>query len=167
MGKHTSTQGNGTHIHEDEREINTGTIVDVRVLRTETYATAHSLSFALSTNPQMCERVVRELRAACSEIQRHLSEMERCRLTYDFATLIIQKRSVMNRFSLVKSDCYWANMDTDLSATLTMIDECHNALIGKFAEDFRLSDLLYMIDVFKKAQAEFEHKIEQVEEVLK
>ena len=142
-------------------------IVNVRVFRTETYATAHTLSFALSTNPQMCERVVRELRAACTEIQRHLSEMEQCRITYDFATLIIQKRSVMNRFSLVKSDCYWANMDTDLSATLTMIDDCHKALIGKFAEDLRLSDLLYMIDVFKKAQADFEHKIEQVEEVLK
>ena len=167
MVKQKSTQHNQEKSKRNERQaIDHGNIVDVRIMRTETFATSNTLSFALTTNPQMCERIVRELKVANIEIQRHLDDIESSRLSRNLASLIIEKRSVMNRFSLIKSDCYWANLDIDLSNTIDMIDQCHDVLIGKFAEDFKLRDLLYVIDVFKKVQQEFERKIEQVEEVL-
>lgn len=168
MDRQRSTQGIKERTDASDRQVSNPTnIVDVRIMRTETFATTNSLSFALTTNPDMCVRIVRELRAANIEIKRHLDEIKNTRISWDLASLIIAKRSQMNRFSLVKSDCYWANFDTDLFETLAIIDECHDSLCGKFAEHFRLSDLLNIITTLENVYERFERKIEQIEDVLR
>ncbi len=166
MGKKTSTQSNLPRVEDDKvRENNHSNIVDVRITRTETVST-RGISFMLMTDPAMCERIVRELRPAIIRIKDILERMNDYRLTNNLSSLIVQNRSKLSRFTIVQSDCYWARMDSDLSHALNLLDECHDALIGKYQEDFRLSDLLYMIRVLETVMEEFDRKIEQIEEIL-
>ena len=166
MDRKTSIQDNQHKLEESEIErIDPRSIIDVRIRRTETIAT-RGISFVLMTDPEMCQRIVRELKPAIVRIKEILEDMNDYRLSNNLCSLIIHNRSKLNRFTIVQSDCYWVRMDSDLSQALNMLDECHNVLIRKFQEDFKLSDLLYMIKVLETLMEEFEKKVEQIEEIL-
>lgn len=166
MGRKTSTQGNQTKVEDFEQDkVEPRSIIDVRIRRTETIAT-RGISFALMTDPDMCQRIVRELRPATVRIKDILDGMNDYRLSNSLCSLIMDNRSKIGRFSIVQSDCYWTRIDSDLSQALAQLDECHDSLIRKFPEDFRLSDLLYMIKTLETVMDEFDKKIEQIEEIL-
>ena len=167
MAKKTSVKENNSAVGdanvEERRERG---IVDVRITRTETIAT-RGISFSLMMDVPMCERIVRELRATNVRIRTILREINDYRLSRDMCTLLIENRTKLSKYTLVKSDCYWENMDSDLSAALSMLQSCHDYLMGKFREEFLLSDLLYMVKTLETVMEEFERKIEQIEDVLK
>ena len=141
-------------------------IVDVRITRTETIST-RGISFALMMDVAMCERIIKELRAANGRIRNILREINDYRLSRDMCTMLIENRTKLSKYTIVQSDCYWERLDSDLSYALNLLEECHNTLMYKFREDFLLSDLLYMIKVLETVMDEFEKKIEQIEEILK
>ena len=169
MGKKTkSTQSNHTpRIEEnDAGTTSSHNIVDVRITRTETIAT-RGISFSLMMDVAMCERIVKELRAANGRIRIILREINDYRLNRDMCTMLIENRTKLSKYTIMQSDCYWERLDSDLSYALNMLEKCHNTLMYKFREDFLLSDLLYMIKTLETVMEEFERKIEQIEDVLK
>ena len=168
MGKKTkSTQSNLPRVEEnDAGTTNSHNIVDVRITRTETIAT-RGISFALMMDVAMCERIIKELRAANGRIRDILREINGYRLSRDMCTMLIENRTKLSKYTIVQSDCYWERLDSDLSGALNLLDECHNTLMYKFREDFLLSDLLYMIKTLETVMEEFEKKIEQIEDVLR
>ncbi len=144
---------------------NTQEVVNVNIMRKETIATS-SLSFALSNDPEMLQRVKRELRVAIRRINEILEQINSCRVGNDWSELIVKNRCNLGRYSLMQSDCYWANMDTDLSMALSTLEECKESMFNKFREDFRMSDLLYLVKVLETVKDEFERKLEQIEDVM-
>ena len=168
MGKKTkSTQSNLPRVEEtDAGTTNSHNFVDVRITRTETIST-RGISFALMMDVAMCERIVKELRAANGRIRDILREINDYRLNRDMCTLLTDTRTKLSKYTIMHSDCYWERLDSDLSYALNLLEECHNTLMYKFREDFLLSDLLYMIKTMETVMEEFERKIEQIEDVLK
>ena len=167
MAKKTSAKEKKSAVEEANVEARrSGEFVGVRLNRTETIKT-RGIYFSLMMDVAMCERIVKELRAANVRIRNILREINDYRLGRDMCTLLIENRTKLSKYTLVKSDCYWENMDSDLSAALSMLQSCHDYLMGKFREDMLLSDLLYMIKTLETVMEEFERKIEQIEDILK
>ena len=168
MGKKTkSTQSNHPRVEENDAGTTSSyNSVVRRIMRIETVKTS-KIDPPLSTDVAMCERIIRELRAANGRICNILNEINGYRLSRDMCTMLIENRTKLSKYTIMQSDCYWEGMDTDLSSALNLLEECHNTLMYKFREDFLLSDLLYMIKTLETVMEEFEIKIEQIEDVLK
>lgn len=144
---------------------NTQEVVNVNIMRKETISTS-SLSFALSNDPEMLQRVRSELQLAIRKINEILEQINSYRVDRDWSELIVKNRTKLSRYSLMQSDCYWANMDCDLSQALVTLEECKETLLPKFRENLRMSDLIYMVKVLESVKEEFERKLEQIEDVM-
>ena len=138
-------------------------IMSIQVVAKEAFSTS-GVDFALMMDTKMCQRIMRELGEAITRLHELLSEINNVKLDHSLHDFMCIFRWKLNKYSIMKSDCYWETKDEDLRKTITLWDDCYNLITKKY--EFNVGDLLYVIKVLETVIFNFERKISQLEEIF-
>lgn len=138
-------------------------IMNIRVVANEEFF-SHGLSFELMMDTRMCQRIMRELRNAIGRLNILLTEVNNFKLDHNLHNFMCEFRWRINKYSIMRSDCYWQEKDEDLRNTLILLEDCYNQITKKW--EFNIGDLMYVIKVLETVIFNFEQKISQLEEIF-
>ncbi len=122
------------------------------------------LSFALRTDPELCERIIRDLKGAIPNIQKLLEQIKRLKINRSLEGDLSRLKWRLCKYEIMHCDCSWQDKDSELRYALSMLDMCYKTVIHK--ADMEMNDVFYMRDVLKALLETFEHKISQLQELL-
>ncbi|MBQ8299646.1 MAG: hypothetical protein IJX99_07350 [Clostridia bacterium] len=122
------------------------------------------LSFALRTDPEVCEKVIRDLKGAIPNIQGLMDQLKRLKINRNLEGEFSRLKWRLCKYEIMQCDCSWQDKDSELRDALAMLDMCYRTLIHK--TEMELNDVFYMRDVTKALLETFEHKIAQLQELL-
>lgn len=122
------------------------------------------LSFAVRTDPELCVRIIRDLKAAIPNVQRLLEQIKRLRINRNLEGELSRLKWRLSKYEIMQCDCSWQDKDSDLRDALAMLDMCYKTTIQKV--DMEMNDVFYMRDVLKAMLETFEDKIIQLQELL-
>ena len=138
-------------------------IMSIKVIANEEFF-SHGVSFELMMDIKMCQRIMRELRSAIGRLNILLSEVNSFKLDHNLHNFMCEFRWRLNKYSIMRSDCYWQEKDEDLRNTLILLEDCYNQITKKW--DFNVGDLIYVTKVLETVIYNFEQKISQLEEIF-
>ena len=138
-------------------------IMSIKVVANEEFF-SHGVSFELMMDIKMCQRIMRELRSAIIRLNTLLSEVNSFKLDHNLHSFMCEFRWRLNKYSIMRSDCYWQEKDEDLRNTLILLEDCYNQITKKW--EFNVGDLIYVTKVLETVIYNFEQKISQLEEIF-
>lgn len=138
-------------------------IMSIRVVANEEIF-SHGVNFELMMDVKLCQRIMRELRNAIGRLNILLTEVNGFKLDHNLHHFMCEFRWRLNKYSIMRSDCYWQEKDEDLRNTLILLEDCYNQITKKC--DFNVGDLMYVIKVLETVIFNFEQKISQLEEIF-
>ena len=138
-------------------------IMSIHVVANEALTTS-GVDFELMMDTKMCQRIMRELREANGRLNELLAELNNFKLDHNLHNFMCEYRWKLNKYSIMRSDCYWQEKDEDLRKTVNLLEDCYNVITKKW--DFTVGDLLYVIKVLETVIFNFERKMEQLEEIF-
>ena len=138
-------------------------ILSIKVVANEEFF-SHGVSFELMMDTKMCQRIMRELKNAIGRLNILLAEVSNFKLDRNLHNFMCEFRWRLNKYSIMRSDCYWQEKDEDLRNTLILLEDCYNHVTKKW--DFTVGDLMYVIKVLETVIFNFEEKISQLEEIF-
>lgn len=138
-------------------------IMHIKVVANEEFF-SHGINFELMMDVKMCQRIMRELRNAIGRLNILLSEINSFKLDHNLHNFMCEFRWRLNKYSIMRSDCYWQDKDEDLRNTMVLLEDCYNQITKKW--EFNVGDLMYVIKVLETVIFNFEQKISELEEIF-
>lgn len=138
-------------------------VLNIQVIAKEAFS-SNGLEFALMMDTKMCQRIMRELRGAIGRLNELLAEINNFKLDNSLHIFMCEYRWKLNKYSIMKSDCYWQTKDEDLDKTMQLLEDCYKVMTHK--DKYTVGDLLYVIKVLETIVFNFERKISQLEEIF-
>lgn len=128
------------------------------------HETRGTVSYSMRVRPDLCERILKDLRAAIPRIESAIEDFEDIAINSSLHTALSVFKSRLNKYALLGSDCSWQEYDTELAQCLDQIDMCTGVLMKK--QKYRVSDVVYISRTLREIKERFEEKTEEYSELL-
>lgn len=138
-------------------------VMSIQVIAKDAFLSS-GVEFALMMDTKMCQRIMRELRGAIGRLNGLLVEINNFKLDNSLHNFMCEYRWKLNKYSIMKSDCYWQTKDNDLDKTMKLLENCYKMMTHK--DSYTVGDVLYVIKVLETVIFNFERKISQLEEIF-
>ena len=125
----------------------------------------NGVPMSLRMQPELCERLVRDLRQALENLRDIKEEFGQINLDSSLGIRISGFKSKLNKYVLVGCDCSWSRVDSELNQALTRIDMCYGILMNK--SKYTVSDICYVSRTLDEIKKVFEEKLELFEELVR
>lgn len=115
-------------------------------------------------NPDDAKLLMRNLHHAIDAIEKLSDELSNIKIDANTNISITLLKPKFSKYVLMGSDCSLEKENSEILHTLSQIDMCYKVLLCKTS--YTIGDVIYMINTLSNAKVFFEHKLEDVCELL-